>query len=221
LFSPDLLFHTTMTGQLALLMLIERFPELVLSANTDGVTVVVHDSVLENLQVAVSEWEAETGYKMEWTEYSIYARRDVNNYFALDAESGDVKCKGIFAGKSFRVNPTMQVIPNAVIANIVDGIPVDLYIKGNSKVVDFTSLRTVRGGAMKDGVKYGKSIRWYWSTASRSAVHYDGTTKAGDLVPQTERSQMMMNLTDRVPTDLDYARYIAAATDLLEVIKNG
>ncbi|GAF74547.1 unnamed protein product, partial [marine sediment metagenome] len=130
-----------------------------------------------------------------------------------------IKTKGIFQPGGLQKNPTNEVIIKAVIDNLVHGTPVDKFIRTHSTVIDFTSLRTVRGGAMQNGVQYGKSVRWYWSTTSTSAIHYQLKTKhPGNTVPNTERSRMMMDLTDEMPADVDYKRYIKEAEKLLEQI---
>lgn len=219
LYSPQLLIHVTVTGQLALLMLIESLGSSVISANTDGITV-MYDKTFDayKLEQQVLHWENATGFNMEWTPYRSLHRRDVNNYLAIKPDKS-IKTKGIFAPGGLMKNPTNEVIIKAVIDHLVNGTAIDRFIFNHPIVMDFTSLRTVKGGAMKDGIQYGKSVRWYWSTTSKSAIHYQLKSKhPGNTVPNTERSRMMMDLTDEMPSDMDYERYIKETEKLLEQI---
>ena len=73
LYSPDLLIQTTLTGQLALLQLIEQL-ELagisVVSANTDGVVAKCPRAKRDLMAAIVGIWEFFTCFEMEATEYS-------------------------------------------------------------------------------------------------------------------------------------------------------
>ena len=214
LYAPNLLIQTTITGQLSLLMLIEYFGSRVISANTDGILLHYKKEEREWVREVVSWWESITQYRMEYTPYKSYHRRDVNNYLAI--KENDSKGKGCFKETDLGKNPANEVIYKAVIARFVDGTEIDTFIRNHKVVVDFTSLRTVRGGAVKNGVPYGKSVRWYWSTKQRTSIYYQ---TSGNIVPTTERSGMMMDLPPTLPDDLDYDRYIKEATELYEKIK--
>ena len=214
LYSPNLLIQTTITGQLSLLMLIEYFGSRVISANTDGILLYYNRSESEWVRSVVTWWEKITQYRMEYTPYKAYHRRDVNNYIAVKQKG--FKGKGCFAKTSLSKNPANEIIYKAVIAKLVDGHDIDTFIRNHKTVMDFTSLRAVRGGAIKNGIPYGKSVRWYWSNKEKTSIYYQ---KSGNTVPTTERSAMMMDLTDELPSDVDYDRYVEAATKLYEQIK--
>ncbi|MGH9928620.1 MAG: hypothetical protein ACREA9_05235 [Pyrinomonadaceae bacterium] len=61
----------------------------------------------------------------------------------------------------------------------------------------------------------GKSIRWYYSTSTRTAIHY---VKTGNLVPRTEGAMPLMELPDDFPSDVDYDWYIREAQEILKDI---
>ncbi len=214
LYAPNLLIQTTLTGQLSLLMLIEYFGNRVVSANTDGILLHYNRDEAPWIREVVAWWENITQYRMEYTPYKAYHRRDVNNYLAVKQKG--FKGKGCFAKTSLAKNPSNEVIYKAVIAKFIDGVDISSFILKHTKVMDFTALRTVRGGAIKNGVPYGKSVRWYWSNKHKTSIYYQ---KSGNTVPTTERSGMMMDLTPTLPDDLDYDRYIAEANKLWEQIK--
>lgn len=162
LYAPDLLIQTTITGQLSLLSLIERM-ELagitVISANTDGVTMKVPKNLQLVYEAIIKDWEIETRFETEETEYLAMYSRDVNNYVALKKpkKAGDkveLKGKGAFGNPwadSSRIepwlhkNPTSQICMDAVKALLVDRVPVEETIRNSKDITKFISVRTVSG----------------------------------------------------------------------------
>jgi DNA polymerase elongation subunit (family B) len=213
-YSPDLMFHVTVTGQLCLLMLIEKFGEYTISANTDGLTLhypaVVDNFVMED----VAEWENHTGFAMERTDYLRLNRRDISNYLAVKHD-GSLKGKGMFAKDNLAKNPVNQVCIDAVKAFIQKGISVEQTILSCSDIKRFITLRTVKGGAEKDGLKLGKSVRWYYSKFSFTPIYYSSN---GNTVPRSEGAVPLMDFSDHMPTDLDYKWYIYEAENILDSI---
>jgi len=214
-YAPDLMLHVTLTGQLCLLMLIEALPEEVISANTDGILVQYDQWSEWYVKKIVEDWENFTGFDMEWTAYRSFHRRDVNSYLAIKPD-GKIKTKGIFAPSSLMKNPVNEVVIDAVIANLRHGIPVKDTIMNCTDPARFLTLRTVKGGAVKDDKPLGKAIRWYWSKESGSAIHY---VTSGDKVPNSDEGVPLMDLPEEMPADIDYRRYIKDAEKLLEQIR--
>ena len=68
----------------------------------------------------------------------------------------------------------------------------------------------VKGGAKWRGTKLGRVARFYWSTAGEPIVY----VLNGNKVPRTDGARPLMCLDDRVPDDLDRARYVAEAKKL-------
>jgi hypothetical protein len=159
-YTPDGGINVTVTGQLALLMLIESLHLAgitVVSANTDGI--VIHTE-RENDWLAdsiIAWWESVTGFVMEITDAAMIAARDVNSYVML-LDDGDVKLKGAFAppepGPSGWPNPTGQVCVDAVVAYLRAGVPLERTIRACTDVRQFLYVRSVTGGGVyhPDGV---------------------------------------------------------------------
>jgi hypothetical protein len=98
-YDPTLLLRVTLTGQLALLMLIEACAEKqieVLSANTDGIMINLLDHQADDWASICHWWQKHTRFTLEYTHYQTYARRDVNSYTALTIDN-KIKNKGVFA----------------------------------------------------------------------------------------------------------------------------
>lgn len=160
LYAPPLLIQTTVTGQLALLMLIEAI-ELagisVVSANTDGVVIKCHKSKVSKLNVIVAEWEKNTNFETEETPYKSLLSRDVNNYIAIhadpipDGKGGFyyAKTKGAFAEAGLQKNPTNWICVRAMVDYVVHGTPIEDTIYASTDVRDFVSIRQVKGGGYK------------------------------------------------------------------------
>lgn len=151
LYAPALMIQVTVTGQLALLMLIESLEAAgieVVSANTDGIVIKCLRSRSDELLGLVQAWEKVTGFETEETQYRAIFSRDVNNYIALKAKGG-YKGKGAFAPTSISKNPQNNICVEAVCAWLEHGTPIRQTILGCNDIRKFVAVRTVRGGAIK------------------------------------------------------------------------
>jgi len=216
LYAPDLMLQVTLTGQLSLLMLIEQF-ELenmqVVSGNTDGIVVKVpRNRKTEALEI-VSAWEFDTGYAMDATEYNSLHSRDVNNYIAV--KSSGIKTKGAFADSSLSINPVNEICNTAVKQYLTKKIPVETTIRGCRDITKFITIRTVNGGAIKDGIELGKAIRWYYHNREIDGIYYKTN---GNKVPRSDGAIPLLDLPETFPNDIDFQWYIAEANKLLNEI---
>lgn len=153
LFAPEMLIQTTVTGQLAILMLIEWFESSgipVISANTDGVIVKCPRSRVALSDQIIKQWETTTGLEMEASEYAAVYSRDVNNYFAVKSD-GKVKRKGEYstAGLIEKKNPASEICSDAVEAFLSKGTPLIYTVSACRDIRKFVTVRQVNGGAVK------------------------------------------------------------------------
>lgn len=220
LYAPDLLIQVTMTGQLCLLMLVERLEAagaVVLSANTDGVIYKIRRSGEQLINKVVSQWEADTGFATEETSYLGVFSRDVNNYVAVK-EDRSVKVKGEYsergsAGDSvLSKNPVNLICNDAVIGFLTKGTSIQETIRTCRDVRRFVSVRTVRGGAIKDGEYLGKVIRHYYAAGEAGEIVY---AINGHKVPDTDGAKPLMSLPAALPADIDFDRYEGIAKSML------
>lgn len=215
LFAPNLLIQTTITGQLVLIMLAERLEKYgvsVVSANTDGIVVKCPRKYIETrMKPIISAWEKLTSYEMEFTEYEGIYNRDVNSYVAIKAD-GKAKAKGFFASGGLQKSPTNEVCSKAFIEYLKHGTPIEDAIRGCTDIRDFLSIRTVKGGAVKDSEYLGKAIRWYYAVGIEGTINYKSN---GNTVPRTEGAKPCMILPDEFPNDINYEWYIKEANDML------
>ena len=231
LYSPDLMIAVTMTGQLSLLMLIEMI-ELagipVVSGNTDGIVIQCPVERYDDLNAIIAEWERITRFETEETRYKGIWARDVNNYLALK-EKGDpnakffddrmgCKAKGCYAERGSALNsvlsknPENMICSDAVIALIAHNKPVEETIQSCKDIRRFISLRQVKGGAEKDSIYLGKTIRYYYAKGETGTINY---VMNGNKVANSEGGKPCMDLPEEFPTDVDYDKYISITNGIL------
>lgn len=214
LYAPELMVQVTVTGQLALLMLIDTLEHNgipVISGNTDGIVVkcpVVKEQLMKDI---IHNWETETGFDMERTDYSGMYSRDVNNYICVKTD-GKAKTKGCFSSGGLQKNPQNEICNYAIVQYLTTGVEFEETIKSCQDITKFITLRTVKGGGVKGSTYLGKSVRWYYAQNARGTINYKGS---GNTVPRTYGAKPIMDLPEQFPTDVDYEWYMRECEDLL------
>ena len=214
LYAPELLIQTTITGQLALLMLIEKLTNCggkVTSANTDGVNVLYDKTIKEKIFKAKESWENTTTYELEYTPYLAVYSRDVNNYIAI-TETNDIKRKGCFAIGGLSKNPSNNICIETVVKYLTENVDIESYIKSQTNINKFVTSRKVTGGAVFKGVDLGKTVRFYHSTKG-DTIYYK---KNNNKVAKSDGTKPLMDLPEKIPNDLDYNWYINETKNILE-----
>lgn len=219
---PNCFIHMTLTGQLALLMLIEMVEMIgveVISANTDGIVMLCPHSLRGSLNDIIKDWERRTNFQTEETLYESYYARDVNNYFAVKQDK-TVKVKGSCSevgsatGTQLDNNPASLICSDAVKALLSKGTPIEQTIQDCQDITRFITVRNVKGGAHKEGYYLGKVIRWYYAKTP-GTINYVLT---GNKVPDTEGAKPAMDLPTTFPDDIDYQWYLNKTNEILEEI---
>jgi len=219
LYAPELLLQTTLTGQLALLMLIDDVESAgvsVMSANTDGIVILIDKADMDTLDEITFNWMMDTSYNLERTDYVAIASRDVNNYLAVKPD-GKVKGKGVFTSPGLQKNPDRTIIYEAVAAYLAKDVPIEKTLSECVDITKFITVRRVEGGAVWLGDYLGKAIRFYHcSTVDKeTCIHYN---KNNNRVPNSAGCRPLMELPDMLPNDIDYDYYINEAKDLLKEV---
>ena len=234
IYSPDLMVQVTVTGQLTLLMLVERLEENgipVVSANTDGIVVKMHPNKELLAEEIVKDWEFETDYEMEATDYESINSRDINNYIAIKKgeakphkeysdKSYKIKSKGAYSDQRdhyyrLRTNPSYDISSEAVKVFLKTGKEIEKTIFECKDITKFVTIRTVNGGAVKDGKLIGRVIRWYYGSYELDAIYY---RTSGNKVPKSDGAVPLMDLPEEFPCDVDYEWYVNEAYGILSDI---
>tara|TARA_R110002153_G_scaffold152542_3_gene304161 strand:- start:17114 stop:19168 length:2055 start_codon:yes stop_codon:yes gene_type:complete len=174
LYAPDLMLKVTMTGQLALLMLIERLEDAnmhVKSANTDGFVSLMSIHQYELYDSICMDWELDTGFILEETKYKALYSRDVNNYLAITTDN-KTKGKGIFTLNQLSKNPSGDIIIKAVMNFLTNNSPIEKTIRECKDIKKFIIVRSVTGGAKWKNNYLGKVVRWIYSTEGDTIYYY-------------------------------------------------
>jgi len=227
LYAPHLMITVTLTGQLALLMLIERAEGdgiEVVSGNTDGVVFRCPRDREDDLTEITKWWEGVTGFDLEHTRYKSIYNQSVNSYIAVK-EDGKVKLKGPI-GNPWRdgdvrgqlmKNPTMLIVSNAVVDFITKGIPIEDTSRGDSGVRNFITVVNVKGGGTWRGQYLGKVVRYAWVKDGDEIFYKSPHERTGNFkkVSRTDGCRPLMQLPDTLPSDINYDAYIEAAYEML------
>ena len=245
LYDPIVNLKVTINGQLFLLMLIERLALSdfhTISANTDGVTVIVPKDRLEEYKAICKQWEVDTRYELEYAYYKLYARRDVNNYIAVYRDGG-VKTKGVFIKdwpKKFSnmTDPLNKgfdkpIVSIALFEFFVNNTPIADTIKNHTDIYDFCISKKIDDKFtnefhyIKDGNhvfdRLQKSVRYYVSTSGGSLLKVDKETggqskyEVGKNVTIFNDYVERENITDY---GIDYSYYINHVQKVINEIIN-
>jgi hypothetical protein len=203
----------TLTGQLSLLMLIEQLENngiSVVSANTDGFVSLVDKDMYKQYDRICFDWELDTEFELEETQYKALYSRDVNNYLAI-TDYGS-KGKGIFTVNELSKNPVNQVCIEAVEKFLVDNIPVSKTIKNCRDLRKFLSVRRVNGGAEWKGEYLGRVVRWINSVDGEKITY----KKNGNKVAGSDGAYPIMELENFPETLINYTYYIDASNEIIE-----
>ena len=147
-YDPMYTMRVTVNGQLLLSMLAEGLVDEIkditmIQANTDGITIKIPRDQYDEVMLICRDWEEETGMILEYAEYKKMVIRDVNNYLAITTD-GYAKPKGCFeitpmqnGAIAYNKNWSMRVVPKALHAFYLDGVPVEDFIRKHEEIYDF------------------------------------------------------------------------------------
>lgn len=162
LLDKQCVYQVTVNGQLMLIMLAEAFESnniRPVSANTDGITSLVHLDNLNTYQDICTDWESKMKMTLEFANYAKYARTSVNDYIAVydkwlisKDDVHDVKRKGDFV-TDIAVNKgySHPIVPIAIDKYFLHNIPVRQTIENHNNIYDFCM-------SVKTGDSYDKEF---------------------------------------------------------------
>lgn len=236
IYDRQLTMFTTITGELSLLMLIEAY-ELngihVISANTDGVTIMVTKDKIDKMHELNKWWMETTQYELERTDYAKIIFSTVNDYIAIKTD-GEIKKKGDFLTDfELHKNKSARVVPIALEHWFVNDIPVADTIRNHTNIYDFCLRQKASKdfhyeGKTKDGntTVYNKLIRYYVSNTGEKLLKVKNpecTSNAAD-VSQVEAGDWVMTVCNHLTKDhsldnINHAYYIERAERIVHKIQ--
>jgi DNA polymerase elongation subunit (family B) len=241
IYDRQLTMFTTITGELSLMMLIEAY-ELkdinVISANTDGVTIRVHKSKMDDVEKINQWWSELTQYELERVDYSKIIFSTVNDYIAITT-NGEIKKKGDFLTDfELHKNKSCRVVPIALERYFVDGVDVRDSILAHSNPYDFCIRQKstkdfhyegYRKG--KDAVVYNKLIRYYVSNEGEKLmkIKNEDSDSTAPEIAQVEAGEWLCKVVNYLPKttnvqdmNINYEYYIEKAESMIvKILSNG
>lgn len=136
---------TTINGQLSLYMLCEDLQPLgkIIQVNTDGITILIERTKVDELMTRCNRWETKTKLSLEYEDYQSFHIRDVNNYIGIKTD-GKSKEKGAyevdkFVGNepAFHKDNSFRIVPLVVREYFKTGVEPLEVIMNHDNIYDF------------------------------------------------------------------------------------
>ena len=235
IYDRQLTMFTTITGELSLLMLIEAY-ELagihVISANTDGVTIMVTKDLIDKMHELNAWWMNITQYELERTDYQKIIFSTVNDYIAIKTD-GEIKKKGDFLTDfELHKNKSARVVPLALERYYVHDIPVADTIRNHTNIFDFCLRQKAtkdfhfEGHSKENKNIYNKLIRYYVSNTGEKLlkVKNENSDSGAPDVSQVEAGEWVMTVCNHLNSDhpldnINHAYYIERAENIIGKIQ--
>ena len=244
LYDPLMANNICVTGQLALLLLIEMLEPhcTLIQSNTDGLIVKLNDiNDYELIDDICWEWEQLTGVSLAFDPIitKIY-QRDVNNYLFIN-EDGKVEAKGGEVKELSNLDNDLPIVNKALREYMVNGTPVEDTINNACDLIEFQKIVKLSGKydyVYHNGREYhNKCYRVFASKSDQDGIIYKvklrtKKIKAGLTVPDTPKMDKFANTPDqcflsngdirgvKVPDNLDRNYYIELANTRLRRFVN-
>jgi hypothetical protein len=235
IYDRQLTMFTTITGELSLMMLIEAY-EIndihVISANTDGVTIMLKKTHIDKMNEINAWWMELTSYELERTDYKKIIFSTVNDYLAIKTD-GEIKKKGDFLTDfELHKNKSARIVPMALEQYYIHDIPVDTTIVNHNNIFDFCLRQKASKdfhyeGHTKDGkTVYNKLIRYYVSGTGEKLmkVKNESCTTNAAPVSQVEAGEWVMTVCNHLTkdhplTNVNHSYYIEKANRIIHKIQ--
>jgi hypothetical protein len=239
IYDRQLTMFTTITGELSLMMLIEKY-ELnkiyVISANTDGVTIKIKKDLIPLMHKLNEEWSELTQYELERTDYTKIIFSTVNDYLAVKTD-GEVKKKGDFLTDfELHKNKSGRVISLALENYYVNNIPIEETITKHDNLYDFCIRQKATRDFHYEGVNkitgdktvFNKLIRYYVSITGLKLLKIKNEicdTNAAKL-SQVEAGEWLATVCNYLEKNtkienINYSYYIQKANRIVNKIQSG
>jgi hypothetical protein len=228
LYYPEGAMKLRLMGQLILTVTIEKLilaNYKVISANTDGIEVIVPKNKIIEYKTIVNQVGKEFNLEFEHEFYKKIIYLNVNNYIAQTETK--IKQKGLFVEKPELGNSVdYLIIPKALKAYYIDNIPVEQFVKSHINILDFCCSQ-----------KVDKSYHIEWTSPDfikskqQKLNRFYASTKGGYIFKCRDGKQhhllkesgvMIYNNhnPDIFPNDVNYKFYVKEINKIISEINN-
>lgn len=226
LYAPEQALGLRLTGQLQLcsmmeLLILNGFS--IISANTDGIEVLVETSKLPLYNNLLEQHAKQYNLIWETDEYKFIYYSNVNNYIAL-TNSGKIKCKGEYVyEKVLDGSNDVLIVPIAVKEYFVNNIPIEETIKNHKNIYDFCSAK-----------KIDKKYRIIYNNQTQQQLNRFFVSKKGAYLYKQKEGKttyehvfkdggviLLNQKTDKTPQELqvDFQYYIRKANEVIKLFE--
>lgn len=214
------LYATTINGELKLMKwaeMLEFNNFQVLSVNTDGITAVVSADREKEYEDLSRYWGSLFGLNVEFNEYTLYARQNVNSYFAV-YKNGKIKKKGRFLTElTTEKGYDKPILAMALINYIKDGISVNDTLHNHKNIYDFCMSQKLGEAYQPEFhelvnstaqiTPLQKNIRYYVSKDGGRIMKTKGSKKLSVLREQAVLFNKFIDLPNFEDYNIDYSYY--------------
>lgn len=137
-------------GQVFLIDLIDKIEDIIflINSNTDGIFFKVKKKDVPELKRRVAEWEQRTQLQMEYSEFTKFISKDVNNYIAVKKDGG-IHAKGAYVKDLNDLDYDLPIVNEALRNYMIFGTPVEVTINA---CTDFRKFQKI--------VKLSNKYKW-------------------------------------------------------------
>jgi hypothetical protein len=150
-------------GQVFLIDLIDKIEDIItlINSNTDGIFFKVKKKDVAELKRRVSEWEQRTQLQMEYSEFTKFISKDVNNYLAVTVD-GKIHAKGAYVKDLDDLDYDLPIVNEALRNYMIFGTPVEITVNACS---DFRKFQKI--------VKLSNKYKWVEHENGYGTTKYD------------------------------------------------
>jgi hypothetical protein len=143
--------------------LIDKIEDIIflINSNTDGIFFKVKKKDIPELKRRVSEWEERTQLQMEYSEFTRFISKDVNNYLAIKTD-GKIHAKGAYVKDLSDLDYDLPIVNEALRNYMIFGTPVEITINACS---DFRKFQKI--------VKLSNKYKWVEHENGYGTTKYD------------------------------------------------
>jgi hypothetical protein len=228
LYYPEGAMKLRLMGQLILTLTIERLVLAnyeVISANTDGIEVIVPKNKTQQYYNIVNQVGKEFNLEFEHEFYKKIIYQNVNNYLAQTESK--LKQKGLFVEKPELGNSVdYLIIPKALKAYYIDNIPVKQFVESHNDIFDFCCSQKVDKSydVMWTNPQFVTSkqqrLNRFYASTKGGYIYKCRNGKQAHLLKQSGVMIYNNHNPDVFPTDINYKFYISQINEIISEIDN-
>ena len=150
-------------GQVFLIDLIDKIEDIVtlINSNTDGIFFKVDKKNEVELKRRVSDWEKRTQLCMEYSGFTKFISKDVNNYLAVTT-NGKIHAKGAYVKDLNDLDYDMAIVNESLRNYMIFGTPVDVTVNACTDLRKFQKV-----------VKLSNKYKWVEHENGQGCTKFD------------------------------------------------